>query len=1226
MNHLYLPKRKEKDGAGGLSPVSGYWKSDTTPGILETISQEIIVNEKLVEGRVISSIPSVWARPLLFRQALVDPKHPIHLEVHNEWRALLSLLALRTIRPELGVSLREVALSEFNETFSLALQNLAPSPLKFLEDNSSVGFDKIVLIYIKHVCVGALSPYSLVYSSEGYSSHLRRENVVNEFIDDNFKLSYSSEKVKDKDEIAEWIEKHLTKTVFTKLKAKQPDLIAQNVIKETLRLFTEWKVENGRTEGSDAKDVDHVDPGTEIYIGANDVLATINFDNNFLYKSLLTPMVECDSHDNYESSALKLLSHGQSKRIIVITKELLEKDRVVYDKKTSSNLFSILSDSKQILDSQFCGARGTSIKGKELHNAEWIRPELLFFTDKIYFSEELLSSFNTSNMLPCAGKYLVPLKKEFLQFFKITQAYEWKKFSFSIEEQQDGSVKVSFNLTVGENVATQEIVSITKVYKSDSVVRLEKAIISIFPVKPSQEWRHYSLFEFHDTSLEVKPIYSNPCSSICKVVDLVEDKKADNLEFVPRITSIIGDNAYPDALSLCKGSFELGLIPLFEPEHDRSGNTDSGRTLCYGVDFGTSNTNVYYGNNIDGDIYDEDVVRFDFKTLHACLVSNFEVNESEKIKTILRTYFVPHEKIELPISTALRRNSLTTNDKSLLSCYFPYFASYGLGLHRNVVVNLKWDTENSGDNSAGKSKREEYFEGLLYLLLIDAALKNGDSGSKKIHFTFSFPKVFNNSAITSFKESWEKAMKSLLDSQRIIGVDSQKRYFNINGRAQNDNSTSSYFKHTNDQYNSKQSDLFSEGFIGGLYYQETSKNDTHNQFNPFSGVDGHLFIGIDIGGGTTDITYWANKGPQYEFSALFAGSNITKIFQKGAKLRNTFFVEPRIRTLLELFASKNEKMFAQLLNVAFRHYEDKGLTSEILKSSCSTEEMHKLRSLFCLVFGAVPYYSGMVASSVEKLSGERKLRDVTLAFGGNGSKFIKWIESGDTITESSHTYKLFQNLFEHSAKASGLEVAEKAVRCIFSETPKAESALGLVLRHQTKNLPKERFKPGTTEDKSSMNFDLGLDSNIGFGLDTNTEFGGDFSSVIDQTIMSKEQLEEKIVLGDEFKDSTGKIFKANDRVMGSDVLDKNGCSNVKKLSFVRLAHFVKILNYIGVQSKLFDISAQIVLTPELLQTVEKNVLLHYDSIANMQEEEKTIEPLFLVEIRSLFELLAGQVK
>lgn len=61
---------------------------------LERISEGLDVEDTKASAEV-DSIPSMWARPLLFEMALYDDRHPMHTRVLGEWRGLLAMLALK---------------------------------------------------------------------------------------------------------------------------------------------------------------------------------------------------------------------------------------------------------------------------------------------------------------------------------------------------------------------------------------------------------------------------------------------------------------------------------------------------------------------------------------------------------------------------------------------------------------------------------------------------------------------------------------------------------------------------------------------------------------------------------------------------------------------------------------------------------------------------------------------------------------------------------------------------------------------------------------------------------------------------------------------------------------------------------------------------------------------------------------------------------------------------
>ena len=92
-----LPPLK-KDGNGlAVLPKTGTWQQ-VPPVALNNIADNLQVTKVDAKYIDIDSIPSMWARPLLFEIALYDIDHPMHECILGEWRGLLTILALKEQR------------------------------------------------------------------------------------------------------------------------------------------------------------------------------------------------------------------------------------------------------------------------------------------------------------------------------------------------------------------------------------------------------------------------------------------------------------------------------------------------------------------------------------------------------------------------------------------------------------------------------------------------------------------------------------------------------------------------------------------------------------------------------------------------------------------------------------------------------------------------------------------------------------------------------------------------------------------------------------------------------------------------------------------------------------------------------------------------------------------------------------------------------------------------
>ena len=97
---------------------------------LERISEGLDVADTKIASAEVDSIPSMWARPLLFEMALYDTRHPMHGRVLGEWRGLLATLALKEWC-DFPLTTEQIAITDLKsfpdaEDFLQALQKLLP--------------------------------------------------------------------------------------------------------------------------------------------------------------------------------------------------------------------------------------------------------------------------------------------------------------------------------------------------------------------------------------------------------------------------------------------------------------------------------------------------------------------------------------------------------------------------------------------------------------------------------------------------------------------------------------------------------------------------------------------------------------------------------------------------------------------------------------------------------------------------------------------------------------------------------------------------------------------------------------------------------------------------------------------------------------------------------------------------------------------------------------------
>ena len=165
-----LPPLK-KDGAElAVLPSTGTW--ELVPAVaLNNIAENLGVTKVAAKFTEIDSIPSMWARPLLFEIALYDIDHPMHECILGEWRGLLALLALKERwNFPLEVKLIAIPAADGKNTpeFLQALRKLLP------EHTLDVGtpWDNLYLILFKGNPIGMTSPTTLLCTSIDYIKYI----------------------------------------------------------------------------------------------------------------------------------------------------------------------------------------------------------------------------------------------------------------------------------------------------------------------------------------------------------------------------------------------------------------------------------------------------------------------------------------------------------------------------------------------------------------------------------------------------------------------------------------------------------------------------------------------------------------------------------------------------------------------------------------------------------------------------------------------------------------------------------------------------------------------------------------------------------------------------------------------------------------------------------------------------------------------------------------------
>lgn len=146
-------------------PPVGEWKRGMGVNRLETFAKNLDISEAL-QTDLLNSVPTPWARLLLFESALYDPDHPAHADVVDQWRGLLGTIALAELlrlsfNAPVHINLNEIpSNSEIRNAFVL----LRPRQVENGTDHEQNNWHEFDMISVDNMVIGATSPRTLVFT------------------------------------------------------------------------------------------------------------------------------------------------------------------------------------------------------------------------------------------------------------------------------------------------------------------------------------------------------------------------------------------------------------------------------------------------------------------------------------------------------------------------------------------------------------------------------------------------------------------------------------------------------------------------------------------------------------------------------------------------------------------------------------------------------------------------------------------------------------------------------------------------------------------------------------------------------------------------------------------------------------------------------------------------------------------------------------------------------
>lgn len=1188
--HLYLPK--VITGANISEPVSNAVWENKERQIITAVSDAIEIDETIA-NKGVSSIPDIYARPLAFLGALRYDKHPLRARTIQEWRGLLSLLALHAVKPDLG-KLEVVPVALNDEKFCRALKNLAPKSIPLQADGTAYKWTDILIIKFDDIPIGAFSPATLVYTSADYNKELKKLASF-ALIDEDGYLKPPG-KTEGLDYVGKWLENFIK--VFNIVAQNQEhDNDAHIYTGNINKLLGEWLKEIKQELGLAANAVvraDKVKIADELpeYIRTNPPLFLSRYE---IYKQILTPLVkEIKEGDGLKSDYSLLMARNCSKQagteykeVVIITAPLLALNKKLWDDTTPRELSE---DTSTLINKFFWAPSGIEINRINLKNDNsiWIRPELYFLTDTLLKSKTDDDILNSTEKFLNAGdsEYIMPFKKEILLFFSPIEIQEILKPSF---QKSAGKVIFSFSLPLVDD----QVIILKKTYRNKSegllegegeIIETEVPVLEMFPNYLGDFWCQYFMLCSNIDSFYINPLNYAHETNVTRKEQRIETNVSREKAEIIRIT---GYDCFPEAVSIASNNGNKKNIGLILLNKDTSVSRPFNGKVIIGIDLGTSNTNIYRYKGENAKRWQFSFSKYVRSILNSDPVAgkgdNTAKNQVSKRDKITRAFFVPTQDQELPIPTVLRIFKAGITNDILLDqfIYFPNEPQYPI----NVDTDIKW--------SEDITKMLAFIRSTVFLLIVD--LLQDRVGY--IQFRCTYPKSYSDDRVSSLKMGWTKTLEDFIYIKgKSEDSNLDTRFIWADNKRFNDDDGIYVINTANNgklSINTKP-EFTTEGIAAGEYFSsELIITDGKSHANKNGGA-----ICIDVGGGTSDYSIWFDNKIKSDASVLLAGRQISKLLKNNSRVRDLLLLETDADSLNEV--RDDEHLFFSRLNFILRENEKQ--ISSHLSNNSQNKDIAWLRRIIALEFGALAFYAAHLCLSMDEflnfeLSKSIKEKWFKLHWGGNAAKFINWIDYG-RYEEDGIASKFLNGIFGNTIYDKN-NIGERAFRPlklsqVQSPAHKDEASGGIAVMN---NVYSEK------ENSTQQTDELYLD---------------DIEESNNEKTLTGLTLGEKVTIN-------GREYRHY------EVIPKNGFfidnrSVFNSTSLQQLERFIFLVNQIGKVTGLFPEGSEISLSVEEKLIIKQRVESKLAEQAKEKNDKREIEPIFILEVKFMLDILSHKMR
>ena len=694
-----LPRLTKKNNVRAFDRVGRWEKRESVE--LESISEGLDVADTKIASAEVDSIPSMWARPLLFEMALYDTRHLMHTRVLGEWRGLLAMLALKEWCdfPLTVDSLDITDLTNLADAadFLKALEKLQPQDTL----DPATTWETLNIILFNDKPIGITSPTTLVCTAVSCFGRISCVPWFNEkFLEDPV-LKLNNFEIKA---VVFWL-KHLR---------EQTQDLATSKIKTGLNeLLNSFIDELG--------DVDE--------LGDASPILTFSISNKplglkqKLFEGMDNPVEPRDR--DLPSSSIELVpsrNKDPNTTLLVFDQRIPEAWGV-----EPQNV--LIWKGKTFATVQNFSGRPELALPEHVH----LRIQKDFFTDCLFVinqerafqehstlvskgSEEL--NFNGISVTP-----ILPITEELLTYLDVRDLNERITF-----EQQNNSIVVHLRLTLSGINGENRDFTISKEYGIADVNQIPTGpVLAIWPNFRTPDWKAYYTYF---TTADQDTFYAKPFLAAGEVSD--PRTFSDNQGNVEK--EITKTERFPEAMLCEYNGNKIGILLISTPEEKLSVD---GTDWTVGVDFGTSSTTVYrYKTGED----EPQPVAFNDRLFR---VTDPLTNPD----TTFYNNFLSPKREQTPFFSLFQKLGNQVINEPLLDGHIYFLERYtALSSAENIVSNLKWSTSRID---------LEYIRIFLKQLCFQCTAEAINDDVKKVNWKFSHPLAFSATDKGTFENIWK---------------------------------------------------------------------------------------------------------------------------------------------------------------------------------------------------------------------------------------------------------------------------------------------------------------------------------------------------------------------------------------------------------------------------------------------------------------------------------------